>query len=49
MEQIFDWHKRVMESEDSQLQKQAGLMLFYHYLNAEDYARAEGQNRAEAA
>lgn len=41
MEQIFDWHKRVLESEDSQLQKQAGLMLFYHYLNAEDYARAE--------
>ncbi|MBO5166509.1 MAG: helix-turn-helix transcriptional regulator [Lachnospiraceae bacterium] len=41
MEKIFDWHKCVLESEDSQLQKQAGLMLFYHYLNAEDYARAE--------
>ena len=41
MEQIFEWHKRVLESEDSQLQKQAGLMLFYHYLDAEDYTRAE--------
>ncbi len=41
MEQIIEWHKRVMESGDSELQKQAGLLLFYHYLNGEDYPRAE--------